>query len=374
MFKSMGSRFLALAILTGLAGGCDDATGPDDTMTFDADAALEDYRAVDSILSSQTMAGFRAMAGGVSLQSLQDDPGFALARDALTTAAELRVPSSPETARSFAGRMVRMASRTPSPTAEAPIISERNRGKTFVYDPDLGRYVHDPEREDAPATGIRWVLYEDDGTGHPDPNREIGYVDLIDQGDDSAEDIALALLVVVDDVVRLDYRTTLDIQDEAGEITVDGFIRGEKDSQQLDFDIQVQGSEGPGSSTFDIAFQMAVDSRDFLVTGALTGLEEEGDETGTIDISVQHGEASLQIDATGSDDSIDGTFYLNGEIFATVTGDPDDPTVESASGEPLTTGEVLVLHHILDIAEDVLDLFEDLLDPVDELVLLSLIL
>jgi hypothetical protein len=367
-------RFLSLALLVGLAAGCTDATGPQDPVTFDAEGALEDYRALDDILSSSAMVGFRAMAEGVSLGSLQDDPGFALARETLAGAAGLTVPSSPETARAFAAEMIGLAARAPADIAHAPIISERNRGKTFVYDPGLGRYVHDPERQDAPSTGIRWILYEDDGTGHPDPDREMGYVDLIDEGDGSDEDIALALLVVVDGVVRLDYRPTLDVRDGSGRITVDGFIRGEEASQQLDFHIEVEGTESPGSSTFDISFQMGIDSRNFRITGALGGVEESGAGTGSIDIAVEHGDDSIRVEATGNADLIDGGFYVNGDVFATVTGDPDEPTVESASGEPLTGAEALVLHHILDVVEDVMDLFEDLLDPVDELILLSLIL
>ena len=43
-------------------------------------------------------------------------------------------------------------------------------------------------------------------------------------------------------------------------------------------------------------------------------------------------------------------------------------------GEPLTLGEGLVLHRIVDTIEDVFDFFEDLIDPIDELVILGMLL
>ena len=64
---------------------------------------------------------------------------------------------------------------------------------------------------------------------------------------------------------------------------------------------------------------------------------------------------------------------MNGNLFATVTGHPDSPTITGASGDPLTPAETLVLGMMILSAEGVFILFEDLLDPVDELVILALI-
>lgn len=362
------TRLLSLAALLGLVAACDTTTGPEDQATFDADAALADYQAMDDILSTNVMAGFRAMGGGVSIESLGPVPDLVMG-----AVADLTLPTDPEEAQAFAHGMVRLAGSLPE-ASRAPIISEFNRGKVFAYDPDLGRYAHDPDRTDGPTNGIRWVLYEDDGTGKPDPNQEIGHVDLLDLGDGSPEDISLALVAEVDGTVRLDYQTTLDVLENGGRITVLGFIRGEDAADRLDFDIDVEGSDAGDQGTMDISFEMRVDSRDFRITGDLTGVDDGGNGSGTIELSVRHGSESLRISATGSDTNIDGTFYLNDEVFATVFGDPDDPTIESASGEPLTLQEALVLHHMVDVVEDIFDLFEDLLDPIDELVLLALIL
>jgi len=71
---------------------------------------------------------------------------------------------------------------------------------------------------------------------------------------------------------------------------------------------------------------------------------------------------------------LDGSVYRDGNLFATVTGDAGDPTILSASGEPLTLPDVLVLHHVVDTAEDAFDFLEDLVDPVDDLVVLGVVL
>jgi hypothetical protein len=369
MYGTRCKNLLNLALLTGALAACDSATGPEESPAFDAQAALEDYQVMEDILASNVMAGFRAMATGVSLESLGPVPSMVIA-----SGADLAAPPTAENARACARRILEAAA-TPLPGPSAnPIISPFNRGKTFAFDPDLGRYAHDPDRTDAPPNGVRWVLYEDNGKGQPDPAREIGYVDLVDEGDGSAEDIALSLVAVVDGETRLDYRTTVDVLDQGGRVTVHGFIRGEDPADRLDFEIEASGSEGGGQASMDVEFEMRVDSRAFRIDGSVEGIQEGTSDAGAVDLLVEHGPESLRIQATGTEEGIDGTFYLHGELFATVSGDPDNPTFEGATGQPLTWAEALVLHHMVDTAEDVFDLFEDLLDPVDELVILALIL
>jgi hypothetical protein len=369
MSRYRRTSILTLVLLAALTTACEDTTGPESRPTFDAEAALQDYETMDEILESSAMAGFRAMANGISLQ----DPSLG-AEIAVALGAEMAAPRGEGSARAFAHRMARIASSLPPGPRMSPIISVFNRGKTFAYDSELGRYINDPTRTDGPDNGIRWILYEDDGAGNPDPTLEIGYADLIDEGDGSPEDIALALVVVVEEETRLDYRVTLDLLEDGGKITVDGFIRGEDPADRLDFEVDVEGSEGPSQSSVDIGFEMRIDSREFRIDGSVTGLHVGADETGEIDLSVRHGSESLRITAVGTQSSIDGTFYLHDEVFATIYGDPESPMLEGATGEPLTWAEALVLRHMVDMAEDVFDLFEDLLDPVDELVILALIL
>jgi len=154
-----------------LLGACDDATGPDPADTFDAEAALQDYRALEQILATDAFLGFRSLEGrtpfggsasmGVVAALAGDDPR-AFAFDLLD---RVRV------------------SATPAGLERAPLISDRTRGSTFIYDPSTDDYTLDPDRDGAPTTGVRFVLYEVDGRGTPIVEREIGYADLIDEGD-----------------------------------------------------------------------------------------------------------------------------------------------------------------------------------------------
>jgi hypothetical protein len=89
---------------------------------------------------------------------------------------------------------------------------------------------------------------------------------------------------------------------------------------------------------------------------------------------VRHRGHSMRLDMAGRAGQLDGSVHLDGALFATVTGDAGNPTILGATGKPLRLGEALVLRHIVDTVEDVFDLLEDLVDPVDEIVILGIIL
>ncbi|MBT8398146.1 MAG: hypothetical protein KJN92_14335 [Gemmatimonadetes bacterium] len=367
MFGSRTRSILALAAVAAVGSACESGTGPEDRMTFDAEAALANHEAMALILQSDAMEGFRALGGGVSFLGVAPEAAFALgAGRALDNS--LRGGN----AEKLGARLFTAWSQLGGAPSHAPIISQFRRGKTFVYDPEVGHYVMDSEIPGAPATGVRFILYQPGSDGKPDPANEVGHADLIDEGDGSEEDIALRLVVIEGTDTILNYRTTLDVRESGGEITVSGFFQGEFD--RLDFDIVVTGSDDDGGETVDISFEMGIAERDFLIQGSVFGTESDSGEGGEIALLVEHGEDSFSVAAIGTDDSISGTVHLNGALFANITGDPDDPTITGATGEALTFIEMLVLRQIIDSTEDVFDFWEDLLDPVDELVLLAFIL
>jgi hypothetical protein len=261
---------------------------------------------------------------------------------------------------------------TPGPAA-APIISDLHRGTTFIYDADADRYVADPDREGAPPTGVRFVLYEVDLLGRPIVDEEIGWADLVDEGDESAEDVALELTVVADGTTILEYRITLDVAPTGGTLGVHGAMQ-DLVGRRLDFDIALAATDVGEQTLLDVAFELRIDARDFSIVGTLSGIEDAFEEDGSIELIARHRDDSIRLDVTGSGGQLDGSVFVNGALFATVTGDPSSPTILSATGDPLTLREWLVLRRIVDGAEDVFDFLEDLVDPVDELVLLAIIL
>jgi hypothetical protein len=332
-------------------------------MALDTEAALADYAAMDAALGSSGFAGFLA---------LDDRVPFGGA--AIDVVAAISAPDAAEGGRAFAldfVRRIHAADATRGPAA-APIISDTHRGVTFVYDPASDDYVADPIRTGAPATGVRFIIYAVDGAGTPIVEQETGYADLIDEGDGSAEDIVLHLIVAENGTTVLDYRTTLDENPNRGALTVHGFLLG--DGVRLDFDIEAVGTETEAGTTLDVSFDLRIDARDFSITGNESGIEEGTEGEGDIDVTVRHRSHSIRVDVNGSSGMLDGTFFLNGDIFATVSGPVDEPTILGQGGDPLTLGEVLVLHRIVDVIEDVFDFLEDLLDPIDDLVILGILL
>ena len=359
------SRLSALALI-GLLAACETGLEPEaEDATLDSQAALADYQAVEAVMESTGWAGF---------QALGNRSPFAGSAAGFEIVGSLREASSKRDGRSFALGLARQltAPAASASVSRAPIISGLHRGKTFVYDPATDDYAVDPDRAGAPSTGVRFIVYAVDATGTPIVEQELGYADLVDEGDNSAQDIVLHLTVVENGNTILDYRTSADNEAGRGTLTVDGFLRG--DGVRLDFSIEASGRESGGRTTLDVSFEMRVDARDFRITGSVRGVEEGNDGEGDIDVTVRHRDQSLRVDVRGSDNHIDGSVFLNGEVFATVTGDADAPTFLGASGEPLTGLEYLVLGRVFDTAEDVFDFLEDLVDPVDDLILLGVVL
>lgn len=189
-------RYLPLALGL-LAAACDSSTAPDLGATFDDEGAPSAYQEMDSILATEALAGFEALAGRTP---------FGAATAPIAAVRGLASASRTGDGRAYALSLARALQESATGPALAPIISDLRRGTTFVYDPETDRYVADPEREGAPATGVRFVLYDVDLLGQPIVDQEIGWADLVDEGDASAEDVAISLEVVVRDTTVLEYR------------------------------------------------------------------------------------------------------------------------------------------------------------------------
>jgi len=360
LMNRKGRRF-SLMTIAAVVAACGETTAPDLGLELDTDAAAADYEALESVFASEGWAGFEALGTrtpwGESPAGAGAIAGLADARSGRRFAVQL------------AQRLTAGAAGSP---ALAPVI-DTYRGSTFVYDPELDEYVVDAERAGAPADGVRFVIYEVDLLGVPIDTDEIGHADLIDEGDESAEDVALRLVVVAHDQTVLDYRTTVDLTLTSGAITVAGFLQGEN-GPRLDFDIEAVGTRFLDHSTLEIEFDLSVDARDFSIVGTVSGVEDGPEGEGDVDLLVQHGDRSIRVDVSGSEGEVDGQIFLDGQLFATVSGDSGSPTILSADGEALTPGQTLVLLRVLDVLEDVFDFLEDLVDPVDEIVFLGLLL
>jgi hypothetical protein len=345
-----------------IVAGCQETTGPGSLGQLNTQAALADYAAMDAVLQSRGWRSFQMTAAKM------DDAAIGAAPAAAVRAgAHLDLLASGD-AREFAAVFANVASSASS--SRVPLISDANRGKTFIYNAQTHNWVIDPARIGAPANGVRFITYEPKGA-EPDPTRPIGHADLIDLGDASAG-IALRLVVVEGSLTVLDYQTTLEGQDGSGRVTVTGFLQSAHD--KLDFDIDVRGQNAGGVARGDVAFELAIAEREFRVVGDLSSEKVNGIEDGTIDLTVRHGAASFRVDLENNAGTMSGRIDLNDAPFAVVSGAASAPVFKTPSGADINGGHALVLWRIADITEDVFDLFEDLVEPIAGLVIMAIIL
>lgn len=358
----------ALLVLAIAAAGCESGTGPE-VEPFDAEAALADLEALDGTFGSAEMAGFQALAGRTP---------FGSSPAAIEIVAGLRAPDADDGGKAFAmelaDRMVAANRHQSDGPMAGPIISGWHRGTTFVYDPVEDEYVEDLEREGAPETGVRFIIYETDAAGVPIVEQETGYADLIDEGDGSEEDIVLRLIVVDGENTVLDYRTTLDHDANGGSLTVLGYLAGEE--HRLDFDLSLEAEEMEEKTILDIDFSFGVETLGFSISGAISGIEDGNDEgPGQIEITMKNSVDEVRLAVDGDDMGLEGTVWVNGAVFATVTAvHGEEPVFANAAGGHLTEVEFKVLIHIMGTVEDIFEFLEDIVDPVDDIVLLGWVL
>ncbi len=349
-----GASLMVAAAGLALAGCSDGPAGPgldDGIDPLTGEARLD---VVDAVLASDELRSFEAMStrfdfGGVraSLVPLEGTDGGAFGT----------------------GKAARALGRIVSSTASrVPLISEGARGTTFVIDPGTGEYVPDPSRTGAPANGVRFILYRVDDDDQPILSEEIGYVDLVDGGDD-IEPVALTLTAVAEGVTFLQYGVVADFAETEGMVQVDGFITD--GVERLNFSLDVSASSSGGVETFDLDVQVALASGDLEIDATVSGLSADGSESGSVALFVRYGDESIQVDMEGDETQISAEFRVNGTLFATASGDPESPVITRPDGEPLSAAEIEVLVHIIHLAEDVFEFFGELLEPAGEIIALG---
>lgn len=357
---ALGHRLVQGIGLLGLMmlAACESATSPATSDALDPNLALSDYAAMDRILATDALAGFRALDGRTGLRI----------SSALGVSAQVTGVRDGTSARDLTLQLARELS---GGTASKEIISPRHRGMTLVYDAGTDTYAVSPGRAGAPANGVRFVTYEIDAAGKPVPSQETGYADLLDEGATTGETVVLRLLVVNKAATVLDYRTRLTLMGETGSISVDGFMSD--GAARLDFDVTVTSRKSGLKTLLDADFDLQVKTRAFSILGKVRGIDEATGD-GSVALTVSHAASSVAVKLLGSNGAVDGTFEVNGKLLATATGDAKDPTITGPTGGQLTGGELLMLMHIVDMTDSVMDLVEDLVKPVDNLVVLGWLL
>ena len=219
----------------------------------------------------------------------------------------------------------------------------------------------DETRTDAPAAGIRFILYAVDPlTEAPvEPLNEIGFADVIDESTDT--EAKVRLVVVSQGITFMNYTVGALGPPTSPTLTIAGFVTD--GTERADFTL---------TTALQITFAGVVADIDYdIVASGISihlALDIEQGQAGSsvvVDLSFTAGSNTVTISGTTQDES--GTLEVrgNGTLLATITLTPTGSTVVNGNGDPLSADEIRVLEDIMEFVGDVFDTFEDLFDPVE---------
>ncbi len=347
--------------LTVALAACSDGVGPNDT-PFDPEVSAGDLQAVQGAFAATV---FESLA--LSEFNLVPDT---TALPVALLQASLAAASAGSHWRAEAAARQLQAFSAAGP-ASAPLIPSDFLGRT--YDRGADGYRHNLERLDAPANGLRFILYEVDPITFVSGTTEIGYVDLMDESTDLA--YVIRVVAVTGGVVRINYTVSAVVGVQALAFTVSGFISNGTD--QIDIDLSMSFVQALPVSTATVSHLISVPSRGFEVDA--TVVFEFNHETfqGSLDVNATFMQGAHTVTVTGgltfSEGDFpteSGTFQINvdGQLFATVTVggvDGANVTVQKATGGELTAAEAEALRSIFHGLESIFDdRFEDFIRPV----------
>ena len=96
----------------------------------------------------------------------------------------------------------------------------------------------------------------------------------------------------------------------------------------------------------------------------MRGTADAGGSSGDVALTIEVGDTDITFAAHGSPGAIDAEFRVNGDLFATVRGDPANPEIRGAGGRELRPDERQALHHIMQVTGMVFRMFDQLMQPV----------
>lgn len=312
---------LASGGLVALAA-CSDPSGPGRPVTFDSQRVQDGLATVEQVGAAPVLKSFQALGGQIGAPA---PDRYLAAVQRIAAQAEL-----------------------------VPVIRSPMLGKTLTYDPLTAVYVVS-DRTGAPANGVRFVLYEVDAESRPVVSKEIGVADLTDEKASSPTAAGLRLVVTSQGKTYLDYAFDVSGSIAAVVVNVDGYMSD--GAHRVDFEITASGN------AFEAELEVA--AQQFKVRVRAEG--EAGAE-----ITITSGTDVVVISSTGTDTAIEARVTVNGKLFATVTGTPDNPVIKGDGGRELTAGELAALGELVRFGEGVFELLGGLMAPAAALLLLGL--
>jgi hypothetical protein len=218
-------------------------------------------------------------------------------------------------------------------------------GRTFAWDTAQNRY-RISNLTGAPTNGVRFLLYVTNVTGSPvEPLLPLGFVDLTDEPTAGAEN--LGVLVKFGQQTVADYTISAVTTTSSFTLTASGSLFGSTGSQ-VDFAL-VSGESDVNGGTSTLDYHVA-GSNGFSI-------DFDYSETATsasLDFRLAGDGNTLQMVASAGAAGLSGQIKFNGVTVATISGDPDNPTITGAGGRELTQQELAGLQQIFETAGELL--------------------
>lgn len=340
---------VAASLILALAAGCskdNSTTGPGGTLD-----PVQTSAAMDSIVAS--------FDGNEALQSLNAIGGFFGTAFGLAPVVVPAEPGASGLSRAFESltlQALAISSTEPQASLQS-VIPSSVLGTTFVYDTLSDKYVASG-RTGAPANGIRFILYAvNPVTRRPIIDTEIGYVDLVDNSDNTANKLQVS--VVSDGMTFLDYQCSCGLVVGAVEVSGTGYVTDGTTKVDVDLGLQVTQS---GQIVFD--FNVDVPSKDLSLAFNATGTDYT-DTNATFDgsFAVARGSNSISFTVNVQSQTLSGEVKINNSTVAVLSGTLDSPIVTDAEGNALGPNELTALKNLFEGAGKAIDDLNGLLAP-----------
>ena len=356
MLRFSKSPAVVMALTVALAA-CTDGLGLDDA-PFDPDASAADLQIVQGAFADNIFESL-AVSGGAFLVADTTSPApVSLLRASFAVAGSDTEWEAAAAAQAFLA----------AGPAAGPFIRPYLFGRTYDRGPE--GYRHNELRTDAPANGVRFILYAIDPVTREPSDVEIGYVDLLDESTDLAR--VVRVVAVTDGVERINYTVSATIGSQTAGFAVVGFISDGTDVVEIDLSMSFV-EDGP-VSVATVEHLIAVPTRNFEVDARVVFTHNRELLTGSVNVDATFMQGRRTVTVVGGMEFSDGDvptrgggyeITVDGQPFATITMGGGSVTVTSDTGSALTAGQRAAVRSIFDGLEDLFDnRFEDFVRPV----------
>ncbi len=260
-------------------------------------------------------------------------------------------------------RFARTAQPYLSSAEPAVIIPADLLGKTLVYNPNTGEYEVDETLTDAPANGVRVMLYARDPVFERPIGDAVGYADFMDVSTPSAD--ALQIIVVLYDVNGgspvIDYTASASVEVLGGVTVVFRAVGSINDGlgRSLTFDLNQSISE---EERIELDYDLTAEDNGVTIHfEAMAGPTLDGV---TFSLSVSNGSEALVLSFTVNEAGINGLLDLpntTNDISITVVG--EEWVIEHTEGGEITEDEAQAIRQMFQLLERIEHVVRKLMRP-----------